>query len=67
MKTAEEIFSVIADLQRVRLHIEKINRRFNLERIYPGNYEYVMDCIHEASSNIADFRIAFYEPMDDNI
>ncbi|MBR1956623.1 MAG: hypothetical protein IKA13_04825 [Bacteroidales bacterium] len=67
MKAAEEIFSVIADLQRVRLHIEKINGRFNLERIYPGNYEHVMDCIHEASSNIADFWIAFYEPTDDNI
>ena len=61
MKAAEEIFSVIADLQRVRLHIEKINGRFNLERIYPGNYEHVIDCIHEASSNTADFWIALSE------
>ena len=67
MKAAEEIFSIITDLQRIGLHIEKMNRRFKLERIYPGNYEHLLDCIHEGSSDLADFWIAFQEPKDNNI
>lgn len=67
MNVAQELFNAIADLQRIRIRVEKLNKRFKLERIYPGNYDLLMNCIHEASSDIADFWIVFTEPKDINI
>lgn len=67
MSATDEIFKTIADLQRIRFRLEKLNRRFKLDRVYPGNYTHIQGCIHEASSNLADFWIAFSEPIVEDL
>lgn len=55
MNTADEIFGLIVDLQRVRIKIQKLNKCKGLSQVFPNTLEDIYQKLHESSSSLADF------------
>ena len=61
MNASDELFEVMVDLECIRTRIRKLNRKYHLNKKYPGIYDTVLCGLSETSSNLADFCIAYAE------
>lgn len=59
MSAEKDIFELIKDLQKIKHRFIRLDKRYKLKKIYPSAFSDVCDKIDEASSNAADFYIAF--------
>lgn len=59
MSTADAIFGLVSDIQRVKLNIQKLDESAGLSRFFPSTLEDIYEKLYEASSNLADYWCEF--------
>lgn len=67
MSTADAIFGLVSDIQRVKHNIQKLDESAGLSRFFPRTLEDVYEKLYEASSDLADYWGVFAMMEGDDI
>ena len=67
MSTADAIFGLVSDIQRVKLNIQKLDESAGLSHFFPSTLENVYEKLYEASSDLADYWGVFAMLEGDDI
>lgn len=67
MSATNEIMDLMIHLQQADRRVKQLNKKYKLEKIFPGDYDDILEFIHGATSHLASFWIAFHTPEDEDL